>query len=82
MTEPHDRPPLPPDDNPWRAAGLVSAIGVDLVVSIGLGWWVGNAYDQRQGTSYGSLIGLLVGLGIGILTIALLIRKYTGAGRK
>jgi hypothetical protein len=82
MTESQDRPPLPPDENPWRAAGLVSAIGVDLAVSVGLGWWIGNAYDQNQGTQYGYLIGLLVGLVAGIGTVALLIRKYTGAGRK
>jgi ATP synthase protein I len=82
MTEPHNRPPLPPDDNPWRAAGLVSAIGVDLAVSIGLGYWIGNAYDQHQGTRYGYLIGLLIGLVAGIATVTLLIRKYTGARRK
>jgi hypothetical protein len=82
MTEPHDRPPLPPDDNPWRAAGLVSAIGIDLALMLGLGWWLGSTYDQNQGTRYGYLIGLLVGLVVGIATVALLIRKYTGARRK
>lgn len=82
MTEPQDRPPLPPDENPWRAAGLVSAIGVDLVVSLGLGWWIGNAYDQNHGTENGYLIGLLVGLVAGIGTVAALIRKVMGAGRK
>lgn len=82
MTEPRDRPPLPPDENPWRAAGLISAIGVDLAVTLGLGWWIGNAYDQRQGTEYGYLVGLLVGLVAGIGTVAALIRKVMGAGRK
>jgi ATP synthase protein I len=82
MPESPDRPPLPPDDNPWRAAGLVSAIGVDLALTVGLGWWLGSKYDQQHGTSHGSLIGLLVGLTVGILTIAALIRKYTGAERK
>lgn len=82
MNESPERPPLPPDDNPWRAAGLVSAIGVDLVVMLGLGWWLGDVYDQHQGTRYGYLVGLLAGLIAGIGTVALLIRKVTGAGRK
>jgi ATP synthase protein I len=82
MPESQDRPPLPPDENPWRMAGLVSAIGVDLAVSIGLGWFIGSVYDEHQGTRYGVLIGLLVGLVAGIGTVAALIRKVTGAGRK
>jgi ATP synthase protein I len=82
MTESPDQKPLPPDDNPWRAAGLISAIGVDLVVTVGLGWWIGSYYDQHQGTHYGYLVGLLVGLAAGIGTVAALIRKYTGARRK
>lgn len=82
MSESQDRPPLPPDDNPWRAAGLVSAIGVDLGVTLGLGWWIGSYYDRQQGTEYGYLVGLLIGLAAGIGTVAALIRKYTGARRK
>jgi ATP synthase protein I len=82
MTEPHNRPPLPPDDNPWRAAGLVSAIGIVLALMLGAGWWIGNAYDNNHGTRFGYLVGLLVGLAIGIAAVALLIRKYTGARKK
>lgn len=68
----------PQDDNPWRAAGLVMAIGAELAILIGLGWWLGSFYDDRYGTHYGSLTGLVVGLIAGIGSAVGLIRKYAG----
>ena len=71
----------PQDDNPWRAAGLVTAIGAELAVLIGIGWWLGTVYDQSNGTSYGYLTGLIVGLVAGIGSAAGLIRKFAGGKR-
>ena len=31
-----------PKDNPWRAVALTSAIGVDLAICIGAGYWLGE----------------------------------------
>lgn len=75
------KPDLPPDDNPWRAAGLVTAIGVELAVCVGLGWWLGSVYDDRNGTGYGYMTGLVIGLIAGIGSAVGLIRKYSGAGK-
>ncbi|QTH42379.1 AtpZ/AtpI family protein [Cohnella sp. LGH] len=72
-------PKIPPqDENPWRAAGLVTAIGVELAVLVGLGWWLGSAYDERNGTDSGYIVGLIVGLIAGIGSAIGLIRKYAG----
>jgi hypothetical protein len=74
-----DSPQRPPqDESPWRAAGLVTAIGLELAILIGLGWWLGTVYDDRNGTGYGYLTGLIVGLVAGIGSAAGLIRKYAG----
>ncbi|BBI36233.1 AtpZ/AtpI family protein [Cohnella abietis] len=71
----------PQDDNPWRAAGLVMAIGAELAILIGLGWWLGVMYDDSNGTEYGYLTGFIVGLIAGIGSAVGLIRKYAG-GKK
>jgi len=71
----------PQDDNPWRAAGLVTAIGAELAVLVGLGWWLGSAFDDRYGTESGYIIGLVVGLIAGIGSAIGLIRKYAGGKR-
>lgn len=71
----------PQDDNPWRAAGLVMAIGIELAILTGLGWWLGTLFDDQNGTSYGYLTGVIVGLIAGIGSAAGLIRKYAGGKR-
>ncbi|MFC5701564.1 AtpZ/AtpI family protein [Cohnella faecalis] len=81
MTESPRKPNLPPDDNPWKAAGLVTAIGAELAVCVGLGWWLGSVYDDRNGTEYGYMTGLVIGLVAGIGSAVALIRKYTGVGK-
>jgi hypothetical protein len=72
---------IPQDDNPWRAAGLVTAIGAELAILVGLGWWLGNVYDQSNDTEYGYLAGLVIGLVAGIGSAIGLIRKYAGGKR-
>jgi ATP synthase protein I len=72
---------LPPDENPWKTAGLVMGLGVELAVCVGLGWWLGTVYDQRNGTDYGYLTGVIVGLVAGIGSAVALVRKFTGERR-
>lgn len=66
----------PQDENPWKTAGLVMGLGVELAVCVGLGWWLGDAYDQRNGTQYGALTGVIIGLIAGIGSAISLIRKF------
>lgn len=71
----------PQDVNPWKTAGLVMGLGVELAVCVGLGWWLGIVYDDRNGTDYGYLTGVIVGLIAGIGSAVALIRKFTGERR-
>jgi ATP synthase protein I len=72
----------PPEDiNPWKTAGLVMGLGVELAVCVGLGWWLGTVYDERNGTEYGYLTGVIVGLVAGIGSAIALVRKFTGERR-
>ncbi|WP_020619474.1 AtpZ/AtpI family protein [Paenibacillus daejeonensis] len=55
-------------DSPWRAAGMVGAMGIDLAVCIYLGYLVGNWL--------GSIVtGVLVGLAVGIYTCILILKR-------
>jgi hypothetical protein len=81
MTDSPRQSKPPQDENPWKTAGLVMGLGVELAVCIGLGWWLGTVYDNRNGTHYGYLTGVVVGLVAGIGSAIGLIRKYTGERR-
>ncbi len=82
MADSPQKPNLPEDVNPWKTAGLVGGLGVELAVCVGLGWWLGTVYDDRHGTDYGYLTGVVIGLVAGIGSAIALIRKYTGAGKR
>lgn len=82
MPESRRPQPPPPDENPWKAAGLVTAIGVEFAVCVGLGWWIGAVADRNNGTSYWYMVGLVAGLVAGIGSAIGLIRKFTGERRK
>lgn len=82
MPESRQKTPLPPDENPWRAAGLVTAIGVELAVCVGLGWWIGSTVDRNNGTSSWYMVGLVLGLIAGIGSAVGLIRKYASGERR
>lgn len=58
-------------DSPWRAAGLVGAMGLDVAICICLGYVVGD--------KLGSVImGVLVGLAVGLYTCVLLVKRVLG----
>lgn len=67
----------PSNQNPWRAAGLVSAIGVDFAVCILAGFfggrWVG---EKLGGHPIFTAIGVVLGIIIGIVSIVFMIRKF------
>ena len=63
-------------DNPWRAAGLVGAMGVEITVCIFIGYWLGKWAQNLFGGSEGWLLGgILFGLASGILSVVLLLKK-------
>lgn len=70
-----------PDDDPWRAIGLIGAVGMTLVVCVGGGFWLGQYVGERWGGIYSMLSGVIMGLVAGILATIPMIRKYTGGGQ-
>ena len=63
-------------DSPWKAAALVSALGVDVVFCIFLGYWIGSIADNRlDGGKHWSIIGLLIGLVVGLISAVLIVKK-------
>lgn len=69
------------NDNPLKAMGLVSAVGVDLALCMWAGYKGGTLLDEKIGTEMvWSLVGLIIGLLTGIFTVILLIKRFTGDG--
>jgi len=71
------------DDNPWRAIGLTSAIGADLVVCMGAGYWVGNEISRYAGGQrIWIVVGIMLGFVVGVLSVVFLLRKFTGGSNE
>ena len=60
----------------WKYAGAAGAIGMNLVVSILLGYF-GGSYISRQTGHQGWVVGgVLAGLFVGLASIVLLVRRF------
>ncbi|GIO12806.1 hypothetical protein J19TS2_23610 [Cohnella xylanilytica] len=59
-------------DNPWRALGMVGALGFEVAMCALAGYWVGGWIGGTRGWQAG---GILTGLGIGIWLAILLVKK-------
>jgi ATP synthase protein I len=59
-------------DNPWRAAGLVGAMGADVAICVFLGYFLG---DRIGGSKGWVAFGILAGLTVGILTCVVLVKR-------
>ncbi|MCR8645097.1 AtpZ/AtpI family protein [Paenibacillus sp. N1-5-1-14] len=67
------------DSNPWKAVGMVSALGIDLVVCMGLGYYLGKLMsDAAGGQPLWIVLGVVLGLIVGIVSIIVILRKVTG----
>lgn len=69
-------------DNPWRAAGLVGAMGIDIAGCIMLGYWGGKyiANHTAAGSQGWIAGGVLTGLAVGILSCVWLLKLVLGDG--
>jgi ATP synthase protein I len=70
-------------DNPWRAVGLVSAIGAELVVCMLAGYF-GGSYASRSlgGQPIWIVVGIMAGFIVGLVGIYFLLRFYTEGSDK
>ncbi|GAA4874255.1 hypothetical protein GCM10023310_62430 [Paenibacillus vulneris] len=66
------------NDNPWRAAALSSAIGIDLAVCLWAGYWFGDWLSHTLGGQLWLLGGFLLGLVSAIISIYFMIKQYGG----
>ncbi|MDF2960907.1 MAG: hypothetical protein K0S39_2642 [Paenibacillus sp.] len=67
-----------PYNQPWRAAALVSALGIDIVVCTGLGYLIGSWAGKQFGEDEKAWVigGVLFGFAIGIFTVVLVLKKF------
>lgn len=69
-------------DDPWRAAGLVTALGLDLVICMGGGYLLGDFVSRSMGgNKLWTVAGIVLGLIIGIYSIVLVLRKIMGGSQ-
>lgn len=67
-----------PYNSPWRAAALVSALGIDIVVCTTIGYFVGGLAGKQFGNGEKAWVigGVLTGFAIGIFTVVLVLKKF------
>ncbi|WP_010279024.1 AtpZ/AtpI family protein [Paenibacillus senegalensis] len=64
------------NENPWRAAGLVSVIGADFVVCLLLGYFIGKYVSNLFGGSIGWVAGgIFLGLAVAVISTIFMIKK-------
>lgn len=47
---------------PWKQIGRYGTVGLELVVSMAVCYWIGRWADGKLGTKYLALVGLLLGV--------------------
>jgi ATP synthase protein I len=67
-----------PDDDPWKAIGLMGVVGVTLAACVSGGFLLGKYLSGMWGGIFTVLAGVIVGLAVGIMCIIPMIRQYTG----
>jgi F0F1-type ATP synthase assembly protein I len=54
---------------PWKAYGRYGSVGIELILSMGIGYYLGHLLDRRFGTHWIALVGFLMGLYAGFRQI-------------
>lgn len=67
------------NENPWKIVVLLGAVGIDLVVCMIAGYLAGSYLNRIAGgdTMYAAY-GAIIGLGLGIVTVILIVKRYLG----
>ncbi|WP_164931626.1 AtpZ/AtpI family protein [Longirhabdus pacifica] len=63
------------EPSPWKALGLIGAIGVDIAVCTLLGLWIGTYISEWLNQKWWAVIGMFIGLILGCITAVMLIRN-------
>lgn len=64
-------------NNPWKAMGLMGVVGIELSLFLLGGIWLGKKIDTYFNSApIFLIIGMVLGLLIGIWSIAVLIKEY------
>ncbi|MVP01493.1 MULTISPECIES: AtpZ/AtpI family protein [Paenibacillus] len=64
-------------DNPWKAAGMVGAIGIDIAFCMIAGYAIATYLVNRFGGSKAWIAGgLMIGLFVGIVSVVMLLKKF------
>ena len=75
-----ERRAIDPDSKKmWRLAATTGAVGIEIVVAIGLPTYLGHYLDQRYGTSWIIYVGLAIGVGAAIKALVRVTRDYNRA---
>lgn len=61
--------------NPWKYAGLASAIGMNLVACLVAGYYGGGFLANRTGQKIWTAMGLLLGLVVALTSIVFMIKR-------
>lgn len=64
-----------PQTNPWKYAGLATAIGTDLALCLVAGYYGGNLLADRTGQRLWIAMGLLLGLVVALTSIVFMIKR-------
>jgi uncharacterized protein YneF (UPF0154 family) len=65
-----------PQDNPWKAVGLISALGADLVVCMAGGYFLGKFLSWWLEQAVWLPISVIFGLLVGIFSVSVIIKRY------
>jgi ATP synthase protein I len=61
----------------WAVAGTTGAVGLEIAVAIGIGYFGGRYLDRRLGVApWLSWIGFAAGVGAGIKALIRVVRSY------
>lgn len=71
MKDPHSQ------NNPWRAVALVSAIGIDLVVCMVVGFFAGNYMSNLTDQKVWIVVGIMAGFAIGVVSIIYILKQFS-----
>ncbi|WP_199623584.1 AtpZ/AtpI family protein [Paenibacillus alkalitolerans] len=61
---------------PWKTFLIVNALGIDFVVCVLAGFFLGSYIQRLTGSVLWMVAGLLLGIAAGVWSVILLIKKF------